>query len=169
MPEARYCTNCRAEVGADTCPQCGVYAGDVFDGRLPRSPRRGRWIVGFLVITAVVVALGRFALQRRASPVEMTEPATVTVVTDRPGGSRRASGAAINEAEAIRILRRHFISTGVAADCVVISSQGARGGDYHLTALNRCEQTRLGRWIVDGKTQEVRAPPPGQIPRSRSE
>jgi hypothetical protein len=158
MTDTRFCTNCREEIPPrdETCPACGLFAGDVFDGRMPRSPRRGRWVIGFVLFALVVAGLGWLILERRARPAELTEPAPIRVVSDRPGGTRRAAGAAINEAEAIRILRRHFVSTGIASECIAMSSQGFRQGNYHLTAINRCEETRLGRWTVDGKTEEVR-------------
>ena len=154
----RYCTNCRAEIpGRDeACPACGVFAGEVFDGRLPRRGRRGRWVALFLAIAVAAVAIGWLLLQRRARPSEITEPPPVAVVSDRPGGTRRAPGAVMNEAEAIRILRRHFISSGIANECIVIASQGIEGTDYRLTAINRCDETRLGQWVVDGKTERVR-------------
>ena len=159
MAETRYCSNCRTEIpsGADTCPQCGVFAGDVFDGQLPRKSRRGLWTAVFVAILVATAAVGWLILQRRAEPAAITEPQPIAVVSDRPGGSRRASDATINEAEAIRVLRRHFLSKGIAADCVVISSQGPAGDVYRLTAINRCDGTRLGRFVVEGKTQGVSA------------
>jgi len=157
MAEARYCSNCRAEIpaGEAACQQCGVFAGDVFDGRAPGKSRRGFWIAVFVSILLATVAIGWLILQRRAGPAALTEPQPVSVVSDRPGGSRRAPGATINEAEAIRVLRGHLVATGIAPDCVVISSQGPAGGRYRLTAINRCDETRLGRFVVDGKTGAV--------------
>ncbi len=96
-------------------------------------------------------------LQRRAQPTELTTPRPVAVVTDRPGGSRRAAGAVVNEAEAIRLVRRHLVAKGIRNECIAISSQGVRGKEYRLTAVDSCEQTRLGRFVVDGRTQGVRS------------
>lgn len=157
VTEPRYCTNCRAELGhgVDTCGACGVFAGELFDGKAPRKPRRGRWIIGFLLILVLTVAAGWLILQRRADPTELTAPQPVSVVSDRPGGSRRAAGATINEAEAIRILRRHLVQRGIANECIAISSQGPRQSSYDLTAVDRCAGTRLGRFVVDGKTETV--------------
>ena len=155
--ETRYCSNCRAEIpaGEATCPQCGVFAGDMFDGRLPRKSRRGLWISVFLIILLATTGIGWLILHRRAEPTALTEPQPIAVVSDRPGGSRRASGATINEAEAMRVLRRHFVAKGIAAECVVISSQGPSGSAYRLTAIDRCAGTRLGRFSVDGRTLSV--------------
>ena len=156
--EPRFCSNCRAEIPPrdETCPACGVFAGDVFDGKMPGRPRRMRWIFVVVAIAILIAAAGMFLLQRRSQPAEVTAPPPVSVVSDRPGGSKRASGAVVNEAEAIRLLRRHLVATGIKNECVVISSQGVRENLYRLTAIDRCEETRLGRWVVDGKTQDVR-------------
>ena len=159
MAEARYCSNCRTEIPPReaACPQCGVFSGDVFDGRLPGKPRRGFWTAIFVIIFIATAAVGWLILQRRAEPTAVTEPEPISVVSDRPGGSRRASGATINEAEAIRVLRRHFASKGIAADCLVVSSQGPARSSYRLTAINRCDETRLGQFVVDAKTAAVSA------------
>jgi hypothetical protein len=156
--EPRFCSNCRAEIPPydETCPACGVFAGDVFDGKMPGRPRRIRWVFGFLAIAILTTAAGLLLLQRRAQPTVVTAPQPIAVVSDRPGGSKRAAGAVVNEAEAIRLLRRHLVATGLKSECVVISSQGVRENLYRLTAIDRCEETRLGRWVVDGKTQDVR-------------
>jgi hypothetical protein len=62
----------------------------------------------------------------------------------------------VNEAEAIRLVRRHLVETlGVKADCVAILGQGSRTGADLVTAHDRCASTRLGRWRVDGKTGAV--------------
>lgn len=155
----RYCSNCRAEIPRreEVCPACGTFAGEVFDGKLPGRRRRFRWIFGFLAIAGITGAAGMMLLQRRAQPTELTTPRPVAVVTDRPGGSRRAAGAVVNEAEAIRLVRRHLVAKGIRNECIAISSQGVRGKEYRLTAVDSCEQTRLGRFVVDGRTQGVRS------------
>ena len=154
----RLCTNCRADIpnGADVCPQCGVFAGDVFDGRRPKPPRKPIMILP-LVLLVLAGAGGWWfytQYQRRAQipPMDAGSPG---VVRQRPGGTRRAAGAKINEAEAIRILRRS-LADRVTAECLVVSSQGVDGGVYRLTALDRCQSTRLGRFTVDGITGDVK-------------
>ena len=79
------------------------------------------------------------------------------MVGDRPGkAARRAAGASLNEAEAIRLLRRHFsTTTNIANQCLVVMSNGPSKGDYFFTAFNRCDSIRLGRWQVDGKSGAV--------------
>src|SRR5918911_283038 len=76
-------------------------------------------------------------------------PLPVHVVRDRPGGN-------VSEAEAIRMLRSYFAERGIPADCVAILSNGLRAGAYHLTALDRCKNIKLGPWTVDAKTHEVK-------------
>ncbi len=94
--------------------------------------------------------------QREPAPAAKPEPPATRVVKDRPGGARHTAGATINEAEAIRLLRRHLVNNGkVTNDCLAILSNGSRAATYRLTAYNRCDNTRLGRWAVDGKTRAI--------------
>ncbi|HVS31532.1 MAG TPA: hypothetical protein VMS98_08750 [Thermoanaerobaculia bacterium] len=153
----RHCTNCRAELprGADACPQCGVFAGDVFDGRRPKPPRKP--IAALPLILLVLAGAGGwwwYTQHQRRAQIPPMDSGSPGVVSQRPGGTRRATGAEINEAEAIRILRRS-LSGRVSAECLVVSSQGSEGGDYRLTAFDRCQNTRLGRFTVDGKSGKV--------------
>jgi hypothetical protein len=155
----RYCTNCRAVIprGSDVCPSCGVYAGDVFDGKLPRQQRRrgGVWLFSLLVIAAAAGAIW-FTTFREPARLPRLDTGPVRVVGDRPGGARRAPGAKSNEAEAIQMLRRALTTEkAIKTDCLVITSQGFGGGAYRMTAFDRCQNTRLGRWQVDGQTAKV--------------
>jgi hypothetical protein len=79
----------------------------------------------------------------------------VRVVSDRPGGARKAAGATVNEAEAIRLLRRHLVAAGTKSECIAISSQGSAGNSYRFTAYDGCAQVRMGRWTVDGRSGAV--------------
>ena len=56
--DERYCTECRAAIpeGASVCPACGVYAGDVFDGKLPRKRRSRAWWWLALIVVAAAAA-----------------------------------------------------------------------------------------------------------------
>lgn len=156
--DERYCTNCRAELPAkaDACPACGVFAGDVFDGRLPRQGRR-RFLVPLMI--GLLLGAGAFAFWKFLPPRQ--EPATrelpsTRVVGDRPGGARRAAGAKINQAEAMRIARRHIVETaGVGADCVAMIGGGFEAGQWIVNAQDRCGEVRLGRYRVDGVSGRV--------------
>ena len=158
--EDRFCSNCRAELpeDAESCPECGVYAGDLYDERVHRPKTR---FALFAVLLAIAIAAGGAAVwwnARDALPRAKVKVATpsVRVVGDRPGGARRAPGAVVNEAEAIRLVRRHLVeTTGVQADCIAILGHGFRNGVYLVNAHDRCASTRLGRWRVDGKTGAV--------------
>jgi hypothetical protein len=167
MEETRYCSNCRAELprDVDACPECGVYAGDLFDERSLRPRTRGGFAIA--LIAAVVLAAGTAAWlsmpepprlpwqKSEPAPVKRTPP-DVRVVGDRPGSARRAAGAKINEAEAIRLVRRHLVTTtNIANPCLVVMSNGPRKGDYYCTAFNRCDSLRMGQFRVDGKTGAV--------------
>ena len=164
MSETRYCSNCRAVLPprATACPSCGVFAGDVFDGRKPRPPRRGpSGLLFFLLVSAILggAAWWFYQEQARQAAARVAPPPplpSVRVVTDRPGGARRATGAIISEAEAIRVLRRHLVATlKISNDCLGVMSALPRDGAYILTAVNGCDHTRLGRWRVDGKTSAI--------------
>lgn len=154
MGEERFCTNCRAELprGAHACTACGVFAGDVFDGTWPRKRSyAGRWLT-LLVLAIAVAAAARFyerwSRAREAGP----DLPSVRVVADRPGGSRRAAGATVTEAQAIRLLRRHIVGAkSIANDCLVLMGEKERQ-PYAFAAFDRCASVRLGFWHVDPKS-----------------
>lgn len=124
-----------------------------------RSQRRSRtstWILTLLLLAAVAAAVTYFLTSRGPSaPPFVKMP--IRVVHDRPGGARIAPGATISEPEAMLRLQQ---SLNLKVDCVAIMSKGYRDGAYDLTAVNRCDGTRLGRWRVDGKSGAVNAAKP---------
>jgi hypothetical protein len=150
--ETRYCANCRVALprGAESCPGCGTLPGQVFDGHKPRKKRRVPWMEILLLLVVAAAAVYWFGLR----PPSMRFDSGPIHVVNRPGGARRAEGSAISEPEAIRLLRRQ-LATDVKSECLVVMSEGSKGTIYILMALNRCDGTNLGRWIVDGKTQRV--------------
>ncbi len=158
MDDERYCRNCRTLIprGANTCPACGVYAGDVFNGKIPKQRRKssGGWIV-LLVLIAAGAAAYWYWTQRPKIPRSDTGP--VRVVGDRPGGALRAPGAAINEPEAMMTLRHYFATQErpVKSECIAVMSKGYRGDQYLFEVVNSCNQARMGRWKVNGKTKTV--------------
>jgi len=145
----RYCANCRSRIptGASVCPQCGTYAGDVFDGRLPKPKRKPAWIFLLLLIAAAAGA-SWYWIQRAKIPRADTGP--VRVVGDRPGGG-------VPQAEAAMVLRHHFAAQEhpIKSECLALIGKGYRDGQYLFDAVNSCDRTRLGRFKVDAKTKNV--------------
>lgn len=151
----RYCSNCRAELPPKTesCPECGVYAGDVFDGRMPREKKPVSLLLLLFLALAIGAALYALWMNRIRKEPETVRPEApaVRVVGDRPGGARRGATADVTEAEAIRILVAHLVEERqLERTCVVVKSNGYRDGAYQLTAFNHCEQTRMGAFRVTG-------------------
>lgn len=183
----RLCSNCRAELprNAEVCPSCGVFTGDVFDGRTDVQKRASRKTLRNVSILLVILAAAAAAwFVFRDSPyvrdgssrlLEMFHPSPqhetprfdtgpTRVVSDRPGGERHARGAVLSESEAVRVLRKHLTSTGekpLKSECLALLSQGSRGSTYFFSAVDSCDHTRLGRWRVDGKTEAVSRATPG--------
>lgn len=88
---------------------------------------------------------GRAIPGRRAEVLRPTQP--------------RAPGPVKNEAEAIRLVRRHLVETnGLENRCVVLLGRGLAKGGYIVRAQNHCTDTRLGEWRVDAKTGRVTRP-----------
>lgn len=160
--DERYCSNCRAELlpKADSCPACGVYAGDVFDGKIRREKKPSSWGFWVFVLLLAMIAAGYAVwmnVRPEKAPPRETPPET-RVVKDRPGGARKARGAAVSQAEAIRLLRRHLVTAkNIKNDCLALLSAGDRKGAYVFNVFDRCGDVRLGRWRVDAKTGEVSA------------
>jgi hypothetical protein len=161
--EPRFCSNCRTELSpkAEECPSCGVFAGELYDVRMHRPKTRYGLFATLLVLA---LAGGAAAIWWNAggkvppwkSGESSPRPPSVRVVGDRPGGAKRARGAVVNEAEAIRLVRSHLEATrGNKNECVVLLGNGFSDGGYVVTARDHCTATRLGKFRVDGKTGEV--------------
>ncbi len=157
----RLCSNCRAPLPDDAteCPECGVYAGDLYDERVHRP--KTRWKLFATLLALALIAGGAavwwnatHALPEKKMP--SSEMPSTRVVGDRPGGARRAPGAKINEAEAIRLVRKHIVEMrGIQADCIALLGHGSKKGAYIISAIDRCASTRLGKWRVDGTSGAV--------------
>jgi len=151
MSEERYCTNCRALIprGSGVCPECGTYAGDVFDGKLPKAKRSSNSTFWIILLAAAVAAGGYWFFSRRvALPRPDTGP--VRVVGDRPGGEKQRAEAAMS-------LRHYFAGQPqpIKSQCLAIINRGYSNGYYNFDAVNSCDRTRLGRWKVDARTKAV--------------
>ena len=148
------CENCGANVPRDlgACPECGVFARVLKPKGETKKSNTRIWVLMLLLIALGVAATTYWLTRPTVAPTKATPP-PVRVVHDRPGGARSGAGAKISEPEAILHLQR---SLGLKVDCIAIMSNGFRDGAYQLTAVDRCEGTRLGKWRVDGKTGAVR-------------
>jgi hypothetical protein len=113
-----------------------------------RRDRSRYWVLGLLLLAVAVGAATYFATRGTKPPVVNS----IRVVGDRPGGARVGGGAKVTEPEAMRRLQRHL---NLKPDCAALMSHGYRDGAYDLSAVNRCEGTKLGRWRVDGKSGSV--------------
>jgi hypothetical protein len=138
VSEDRYCANCRAELpkGAVVCPVCGVYAGDVFDGKLPKAKRSYGWLAVLLGVAALIAAA---ALLVRSPPRHL--PVHAPAAKSLPG-----------RAGAMLALRQRLVSDQVPNECLAMMSKGMDGGAYVIAAVDRCRHRSLGEWKVDGKT-----------------
>lgn len=62
----------------------------------------------------------------------------------------------LNEEKAITYLHSIISKRGnVSSDCLVLLSEGYRGGGYTVSARDRCKKKPAGRWRLDAKTKEV--------------
>ena len=156
MNDDRYCSNCRAELpkGAETCPTCGTFAGDVFDGRMPGKQFRIVRLLIILVFIAAAAYGGWWLWQRQQETRPTPDNRPVRVVRQRPGGAKVPAGATISEPEAVMFLRRHF-SSEVKGECLAMTSQGYRDQAYHFTVVDSCRGVRLGKWQVDANSRKV--------------
>jgi hypothetical protein len=150
VSEDRYCTNCRAQLpkGAQACPACGVFAGDVFDGRIPG--RKRRWVTPLLLTLVLLAAAGAWwMLRERDLTGFLPRSDDSTSARRKPGPPPPPAGPVRSNAQAVRALRRYLVATtGMRDECIALMSQGRRGDSWFLTALDRCDEVRLGRWRV---------------------
>jgi hypothetical protein len=145
VSEERYCSNCRAEVPKEAvvCPVCGVYAGDVFDGKKPKSPRAyASWI-------AIPLALALIALVwtwRRWQPAE----------TERAHGSIRRSllKDVHRHEDATLLIRRRLVADGLPESCLALVGKGSRDSRKYL-AVDICHDRPMGEWKADTDTGAV--------------
>jgi hypothetical protein len=155
VSDERYCANCRAELpkGATVCPVCGVYAGDVFDGRLPRKKGSTRWIpilfgvIAVISVATIVVqwpALTKSHPARAFFPGRAPAPVHAPFAKDLPG-----------EAGAMLSLRQQLVSDQIPNECLALMSKGLHEGAYSVRAVDRCKHRQLGEWKIDAKTHAV--------------
>lgn len=106
----------------------------------PPERRRRLWL--YVLIVLVVAAIAWHLIPRRTEP----KPPPIAVVSDRPGGD-------VKQAEAVRALRRHLVSSlAIRNECIAIRREAA----YRFIAVDSCKGTRLGTFEVDPKTNKVK-------------
>lgn len=153
--DPRFCTNCRAELPAkaDACPACGVFAGDLYDERMHRPRTRVGLFATLLFLALAAAAAAVWLSSGREIPLRQEQTARTKPAPPRPPGPVK------NEAEAIRIVRRHLVEArGLKNECVVLLGRGLSKGAYTVRARDHCSDTRLGDFRVDAKTGKVTRP-----------
>lgn len=153
--DPRFCSNCRAELPAkaDACPACGVFAGELYDERMHRPRTRFAMFATLLILALAAAGAAIWWNSGRPIPVRQQQAAKPKPAPPRP------PGAVKNEAEAIRIVRRHLVEArGLKNECVVLLGRGLSKGGYTVRARDHCSDTRLGDFRVDAKTGEVTRP-----------
>jgi len=150
VSEERYCSNCRAEIpkGAGVCPACGVYAGDVFDGRQRRRKRAWGTFAIVILGVAAIFAVASFFIRWPKMPIFSSTPARAHTVAPR---AKRLPG----EAGAMLAIRQHLVSDQIPNECLVLMSRGLHDGVYVIRAVDRCRHRQLGDWKVDAGTHEI--------------
>jgi len=136
MDEDRYCTNCRAQLPEreSVCPACGVFAGDVFDGRMPKAKRsRGGWLGA---IAVVALAAAAFWYVSTPAPTPPSKP--------KPFVAKPAK----NEREAIDAVRRYLVAKGTRNECLALIGKGARDRSYAVNAVDHCAHKTIGQFVV---------------------
>jgi hypothetical protein len=146
MPvEERYCTNCRAVLAprSNVCEACGVFAGDVFDGRMPKKKRSYSWI-----LTLIVLALAGYAFWwavKTTSGPPASPAKRVAFVAKAPR----------NERDGINAVRRYLLSTGARNECIALIGKGTRDGSYVIDAVDHCAHKSIGHFLVAEKSGKV--------------
>ncbi len=141
--DERYCTECRAEIpkGESVCPSCGVYAGDVFDGKLPKKKRsHAWWFVPLFILAAVVVYIFAPPVKEK-TPVRTIAPLKPHVVK--------------NQTDAMMTLRRFLTTADRSEHCVALIAKGNDGQSYVISAVDSCKHSKLGDFAVDVKTANI--------------
>jgi predicted nucleic acid-binding Zn ribbon protein len=144
MPmEERYCTECRAAIpeGVSVCPACGVYAGDVFDGKLPKQRRSRAWWWLALIVVAAAAAWMFAPWPNETHPRRKPPVVRPHVIKD--------------QRDAMTTLR-HFLTTSERDErCVALIAKEQGRDKYLIAAVDSCKHVKLGTFAVDVKTAKV--------------
>jgi hypothetical protein len=148
VSEERYCSNCRGEIpkGAVVCPVCGVYAGDLFDGKKPKSPRRyATWtaIVVVLVVIALIWTSPKWLPKRTSGRAEVHRAIL-----------RRLRNEAQTQLDTTRLIRRRLVADGLPDSCIALVGKGRHDSHKYL-AIDICHDRPMGEWTADPDTGVV--------------
>ena len=138
---------------ATWCEACGA---DASVAKTPRASRPSRW--PWILVAVSLAAAGAWIYAPRPSRLPRTDTGPIRVVTQRPGGAAKGSGATLSQPEATIALRRYFTTrpeNPLKVECVAMTSRGFSSGSYAFDVFDRCANERLGRWTVDGKSGGV--------------
>lgn len=144
--EERYCTECRALIPEKetVCPACGVFAGDIFDGKLPRKKRSHAWWIIPLLLLGGVIAF----LVMKESDVIAPKRATST--------QQRKLRFPLSQTDAMTALRRFLTTPERSERCVALIAKHSEATTYIITAVDSCKHVKLGDFAVDKATANIK-------------
>lgn len=126
-----------------------MFTGLVADERPPKT----RWgSLAVLVVGLILVSGAAWWVVRERVVPPAPPPPKAVVPAPPPAGPVRT------DAEAAVVLRKYLVATkGIGKECVALLGHGRRNGQWILSASDRCQHLRLGRFRVDAKSGVVSA------------
>lgn len=146
MSDERYCSNCRGEIpeGAVVCPVCGVYAGDVFDGKKPKSSRMvATWVAIPIVLALVIGAWMMPKWWLRQSGRQ-----------ERNAILRKLRAQVQNQIDVTSLIRKRLVADGLPDSCIALVGKGRPDAHKYL-AIDICHDRPMGEWTADRETGAV--------------
>ena len=142
MSEERYCSNCRAEIpkGAVVCPVCGVYAGDVFDGKKPKSPRSYATWIAIPVVLVLIALVWAWPRPNRKTESKQRMQALVKDLH--------------HQMDVTQAIRKRLVADGLPESCLALVGKGNRDARRYL-AIDICHDRPMGEWTADPNTGHV--------------
>ncbi|HEX3107463.1 MAG TPA: hypothetical protein VHU41_00110 [Thermoanaerobaculia bacterium] len=146
MSDERYCSNCREELpkGAVVCQVCGVYAGDVFNGKNPKSPRAyASWIVIPLLVALVALIWAWYRTLPRTESARRRAEILRSVKKDGQ-----------HQMDVTQLIRRRLVANGLPESCLALVGKGSHESRKYL-AIDICHDRPMGEWTADPDTGVV--------------
>lgn len=114
-------------------------------------PPKTRWgslaalVAGLILVSAAAWWVVRERIEPPAPP-----PPKAVIALPPPAGPVRTP------AEAAVVLRKYLVATkGIGQECVALLGHGRSNGQWVLSASDRCQHLRLGRFRIDAKSGVV--------------